>query len=230
MVVRGRRKYDLTGQRFEKLAVLSPAHCGSWNCVCDCGKKVIVETYVLRIGGKKSCGCMKYIGFKIKNTASNLVGKKFEKLTVIHYIGNSKWKCLCDCGCETIADTYTLKHGGKKSCGCLKKEVMKKAIKASTTHGMTGTPEYNSYFGMKERCFNQNSPDYSRYGGRGITVCERWLRKDGFTNFLLDVGLKPSPEMSIHRVNNDGNYEPTNCIWATPKEQGTNRRDRCQKK
>jgi hypothetical protein len=103
------------------------------------------------------------------------------------------------------------------------------------THGMTRggrgsrrphLPEYNSWHGATQRCSNRNNPKYKDYGGRGIKVCERWLGRDGFKNFLTDMGYKPSPQHSLDRFpNKNGNYEPGNCRWATPLQQGNNKRN-----
>jgi len=94
-----------------------------------------------------------------------------------------------------------------------------------TTHGKTGTSEYKAWDGMKQRCFNPNDKSYPNYGGRGIRVCARWLGPNGFVHFLADVGPRPSSRHSIDRINNDGNYAPGNCRWATPIEQQSNRRN-----
>lgn len=166
--------------------------------------------------------------FMKKGTGENLINKKFNRLLVIKlsHIFNRQyyWICKCDCGNESIVNTQNLKRNKSKSCGCLRTEI---TSKVKTTHGNTVggySPEYISWMQMRARCSNINRPDYLRYGGRGIKVCERWV--NSFDNFLEDMGKRPSKNHSLDRFpNNDtGDYEPANCRWATPKQQANNRR------
>jgi hypothetical protein len=156
----------------------------------------------------------------------NLLGQKFGKLTVVRFAGrnhgksrNVSWECLCDCGNTTVTSSGHLRSGNTESCGC---------GKGKFTHGQSrvndgvGTPEYETWRHMISRCNSVSCTGYENYGGRGIKVCDRWL--ESFENFLADMGEKPSPKHSIDRINNDGNYEPSNCRWATKQEQDTNRR------
>ena len=112
----------------------------------------------------------------------------------------------------------SLRGGVSLSCGCLQREI-------ATTHGESRvgayTPEYNAWSSMRRRCAARSGDKFRRYGARGITVCDRW--RESFENFLADMGRKPTPKHSIDRVDNDGNYEPSNCRWATAKEQQRNR-------
>lgn len=150
----------------------------------------------------------------------DLVGQKFGRLTVQSYSHKSKrayWNCVCECGNLRKVDTTSLRGGNSKSCGCLLRDV---TIERSTTHGRAKTPEYISWQAAITRCYNKLQKTYYRYGGRGITMCERW--RNSFENFYADMGPKPTPKHSIERINNDGNYEPSNCKWATMKEQGRN--------
>lgn len=125
--------------------------------------------------------------------------------------------CRCACGTERIVWIRSLADGTSLSCGCLSKEVT--GVR-SRTHGRSGTKEYAIWRGIKDRCLNPSNHAYRYYGGRGITVCDRW--RNSFENFLADVGLKP-PGMSLDRwPNNDGNYEPGNVRWATRKQQANN--------
>jgi hypothetical protein len=152
-----------------------------------------------------------------------MTGQKFGRLTVLRREGSqgkgATWLCLCDCGTEHVVRRSDLTSGNTKSCGCLRRE---QASKASLSHGQSGTPTYASWEAMKRRCLNPNSPDYHRYGGRGITVCDRWL---SFENFLADMGER-AEGTSLGRIGDEGNYEPGNVRWMTPEEQAANRRPR----
>lgn len=160
-----------------------------------------------------------------KKSFIDLCGKQFGYLIIVSlFEGNCNsnyiWECKCKCGRHKKVRGADLQRGATKSCGCLQKERASQAIK---THGKRHTTEYNSWAGMKERCYNKNSHKYHVYGGRGIFVCDRWL--NSFEMFYEDMGLKPSPRHSLDRVNVNGNYEPKNCRWALPKVQSRNKTD-----
>lgn len=148
---------------------------------------------------------------------TDLVGQTFGRLTVVAYEKRSRWKCLCECGNFHTAVGYDLKRGITQSCGCYGIDQRRAATQ---THGKSNTPEYRTWANMIQRCTNEKSRMYYRYGGRGITVCERWRK---FENFLADMGRKPSPMHTIDRIDSDGDYDPDNCRWLPKAEQSSNR-------
>jgi len=166
-------------------------------------------------------------------TLTDMLGQKYGQLTVIAEAGQDKWGksqflCECVCGTTTTVTGNSLRTGHKRSCGCL--SVVMRAQEL-TRHGQSRkdaeTPEHLAWSQMRGRCRNVNNPRYKDYGGRGITICERW---EAFENFFADMGPRPSPKHSIDRINNDGNYEPLNCRWATTLQQAHNQRIRSTNK
>src|SRR5215831_1055163 len=155
----------------------------------------------------------------------DITGQRFGRLVAVEYVGQrpcsggrstqAYWRCACDCGGSMVTAGTYLRTGKTVSCGCKNLE----RLRARRTHG--NTPEYRCWHAMVGRCTRPSHPNWRYYGGRGITVCERWL---SFDNFLTDMGKRPSMAHSIDRADNNRGYEPGNCQWATKAEQMTNRR------
>ena len=153
----------------------------------------------------------------------DIVGQRFGKLIVLSRLPASKdrrtrWKCVCDCGNETIARGESLKLSHKRSCGCLHRRSHGEASRRKKKP----SAEYRTWNGMIRRCTNKNEKSWHRYGGRGITICDRW--RHSYPNFLADVGRRPSDKHSLDRIDVNGNYEPGNVRWATASQQMKNRR------
>lgn len=217
---------DLTGKRFGKLVVLKRGnndknHRCTWDCLCDCGNVINVKAAYLSSGGTTSCGCIRI---------TSLVGKRYGRLKVISKEENTRSKggkshvmylCECDCGNRLIVKAENLRSGNTQSCGCL---AIDRTKEKSTKHGLTRDRLYHVWNGMKDRCYNPNSESYHNYGGRGITVCDEWRDNfQAFYDWATENGHKEY--LTIDRINNDGNYEPSNCRWATNKEQQRNKRN-----
>lgn len=144
---------------------------------------------------------------------AEIKNRKFGRLTAIRYVGDSKWWCRCDCGTSLAVITTNLTKGNSTSCGCQRRESLFK-------HGMGRTALYHAWVAMRSRCNNPKDAAFANYGGRGIKVCERW---NEFPNFLADMGNRPKG-YQIDRIDNDGDYEPGNCRWVSPKANLNNKR------
>lgn len=211
---------DITNKKFGRLLVLSRANERNadgilWHCLCDCGTKKLISGKGLRSGSSTSCGCyfkevQKGFGNKV---AVDLTGKKFTLLKAIECIGVGKdnsriWLCDCDCGNKKEVSAAALVKKHVKSCGCL-------VVKYSKERNRV----WNIWNLIRNRCNNKKLKMYKHYGEKGIKICDRWL---DFNNFYQDMGNPPSLKHSIDRIDYKGNYEPSNCRWATLKEQMNN--------
>lgn len=157
-----------------------------------------------------------------KTILKNLIGNRYGRLTVKEFSHMNKkhsyWLCVCDCGNTHIVRSDCLKNGYVQSCGCLNKEPR------NVTHGQTKTKLYHVWASMKNRCLNDNDANFRHYGGRGIKVCDDWLKFEPFRNWALSHGYEEG--LSIDRIDVNGNYESSNCRWVTRDIQAKNRRPR----
>lgn len=210
---------NLVGRQFNNWLVISFSHKDKkrnyWICECQCEKKTrrIIDTYPLVHNIRKSCGCL---------PRTNITGQVFHKWKVLKYshtTNKSYWECQCECGNVNIKRIDQLTTGISKDCGCGKKFKMQGVV-PSAVEGEMQSRIASIWYGMHHRCQNPLHRNYDLYGGRGITICSNWYDYDNFKEWAKSSGYKNNLELD--RIDNDGNYEPSNCRWVTRKQQCNN--------
>jgi hypothetical protein len=206
-----------SGEVNNRLTAIKPTKNYHWLFRCDCGNKKEILVRSVRSGNTKSCGCL-------NQEAQMQPGEVHGRLTAIRqtvaatHRNPGRWLFHCTCGNDIERVVGKVRIGHTKSCGCLNREMI---AARNRTHGASGTPEWYAWKEMNKRCRNPHVYAYHRYGGRGIRVCAKW--KKSFSAFLKDVGLKPSVKHSLGRIDNDGNYTPSNVHWEIQRTQARNR-------
>ncbi|WP_078577325.1 hypothetical protein [Salipaludibacillus agaradhaerens] len=236
-------KYDYDnciGKTFNDLIILKEVDRKKrrFVCKCVCGSEKEYNGLDVLRGHTKNCGCarrkkmlernknnnpVKFHKHESKYPYDECIGKTVNSLTFIKEIERSKYNrrqfmVQCECGKEFSCEGIMVFNGSTRSCGCFR---TKRLGNENSTHRLTGTPEHQIWASMLQRCINSKSKSFNDYGGRGIKVCDRWL---DFTNFLEDMGKRPTPNHSIDRIDVNGNYEPLNCTWSTRIDQNRNQR------
>lgn len=202
------------------------------DCRCVCGNVVNRIYHYLVIAKNSSCGCKYNQGHKNSNIDYSVhIGQKFNYLTVLSRLdakdkaGSKLFECKCDCGKVVPRAISKVINGAVKSCGCMQAQIVSpegEIVNSNFSHGMCGSDVYSIWNSMIARCTNPNGDNWNNYGGRGISVCERWLL---FANFYEDMGDRPLPGLSLERVDNNLGYCPENVVWANSNTQARNKRN-----
>jgi hypothetical protein len=220
-------KADLTDKRFGRLVVKKFLRQGDngvlfWLCQCDCGNEKTMSTKQLHSKRIVSCGCIRLENLRQKH---DLAGQKFGRLTAIESIqrgGKTYWKCKCECGKEKLVRGDCLTSGGTRSCGCFNSESTSNRIQHGDGRRGKSVRLYRIWINIKQRCENPKNDNYIYYGERGIKICKEWHDYTLFKSWALQNGYNDN--LSIDRIDVNGNYEPSNCQWVTMKVQANNTR------
>lgn len=224
-------KKSYIGEQYGELTIIDDYYdkvkkCRMVRCKCSCGNEMVTRRYKVINGKVKHCSAR---GHNTKMDDPKYIGQRFGKLTVIgfeydEHTASVKWKCKCDCGNERTDFPFRIKSSQVDKCiECATKESAERASKINTRHGMSGSRIYNIWSGMIARCYNPSSDSYKYYGGRGIKICDDWRESfEAFYAWAITHGYQE--DLTIDRLDFNGNYEPDNCRWATYKQQAENKR------
>lgn len=212
----------------EPIPIKNNRHIRRWLCLCECGAETVVRHGNLRSGSISSCGCHRY-------DKEDLTGKTFNRLTVVEQgrgikfksSNKNTWLCECDCGNVLEVTTGSLKSGNTNSCGCYKRDMTIKSNEENKIiHGLESHALYSTWSDMNRRCYNPNARSYKHYGARGISVCEEWrVTPNHFIDWAVnETDWYDGCELSLDRIDVNGNYEPSNCRFTTYTVQAYNQR------
>lgn len=225
MTKKDTRKTKHEGEKWHELNILDYVKDGKYNALCSCGMTCVVSMNDVKKGKVKSCGhILKQMMKERREKLTVLIGKTIGKITILSEAGSNNRgdllvNCSCSCGTNFVKEAKEIKKGKIKSCGC---GVLTGAKEANTIHGETGSKLYYTWSKMKSRC--HPTKGHKDYGLRSISVCEEWAESyEKFRDWALGNGYQDC--LSIDRIDVNGNYEPSNCRWATSKEQGRNKRN-----